>query len=507
MKKILQIIFCFFTLLSFGQQTYKVTEGELQFILPGKGIILKKDNQLFEMKLNIVFEKMKMSIKTKLKPISEESLIKNSEAKSFVSYNEIKESYDFKPLEKISFNYIDRFKPDDKDYEEYKLYLINKNFFALFRDRHEGTNTYTNIEDYMPYILIQFNNKKIIYIYKNEEIFIIPTDKSFKIIHENDTYNRNFKSEKLKINNSEIYNFAQHAFYNLKDDFFRIDTLDNHKVILKNIYNEALINQSFDSIQLSQIIKCYDKDKIDLYNLSFKKLNKFPLKDLMMNSGSIQILENNKVKYIDWTGKKLKKTLNYPIILLPEAFRQEYHYELTISKKETNFVLKVRNMNYFGYEYEETRNDSLSLINTKNIKSFYFQSNNSKDTISNYSEFYETDLKLKITDLVSFDYDLVHYLNKNETYGMNYLGYFIKPDFENGKDTNVEFKELQNLQSIEYKYPFYKLKNNNLYKLYPLQKEYRYKKLYDFEGNFARFELPNGKKGWLSSDGIEYFDE
>ena len=42
MKQILYITFLFLSILSFGQQTYKVTEGELQYIIPGKGIIIKK---------------------------------------------------------------------------------------------------------------------------------------------------------------------------------------------------------------------------------------------------------------------------------------------------------------------------------------------------------------------------------------------------------------------------------------------------------------------------------
>ncbi len=51
------------------------------------------------------------------------------------------------------------------------------------------------------------------------------------------------------------------------------------------------------------------------------------------------------------------------------------------------------------------------------------------------------------------------------------------------------------------------MKKDNLYKLFPLQKEFRYKKLDDFKGNFARFELPNGQKGWLTLEGIEYLED
>lgn len=137
MKQLLYISFFLFSILSFGQQTYKVTEGELQFVMPGKGIIIKKDNQFFEMKLNVVLNKSKKSIETNIYPISEESLKLFSKGKSFVTYSDIKENNDFYDLKKISFNYINRDSNDEKEYDEYKLYLINKNFFAYFTNKYE----------------------------------------------------------------------------------------------------------------------------------------------------------------------------------------------------------------------------------------------------------------------------------------------------------------------------------------------------------------------------------
>jgi hypothetical protein len=72
----------------------------------------------------------------------------------------------------------------------------------------------------MPFIIIEFENKKIIYTYDNEELFIIPTHKLYKIIHQYDSESKEFKTEKLKISNEEIYKFSQHAFHDLEDEFF-----------------------------------------------------------------------------------------------------------------------------------------------------------------------------------------------------------------------------------------------------------------------------------------------
>lgn len=512
MIKLLYIVLSLFPILSFGQQTYKVTEGELQFIVPGKGIIIKKDNQFFEMKLNVLFNKSKKSIETKLQPISEESLKLFCKGKSLVSYSDIRENHDFNDLQKISFNYIDRFSIDDKKYDEYKLYLINKNFFAYFTNKYEDKNKYTDIEEYMPFIIIEFENKKIIYTYDNEELFIIPTHKLYKIIHQYDSESKEFKTEKLKISNEEIYKFSQHAFHDLEDEFFVVDTLPSKKVRLKNIHNEILISEAYDSIILSQIIKCFNNNKMNLYNLSFKKTNKFPVQASKVHLGSMQILEKNKLKWIDWTGKEIKKGFSFPIVLLPEAPQHEYKYELTISKSKEKFILKTRNMDVFGLETNETESDTLSLTNAIGIKNFYFQNNNSKDTISSNREFYHFDnYKTRITEMVDFSYTVVYFQRENGTFGMSYLGNFFvnNEDFKNNIESTKfkNFEEYQNLQLIEFKYPFFKMKKNNLFKLFPLHDDFRYKKLEDFQGNFARFELPNGQKGWLSKDGKEYLDE
>ena len=119
------------------------------------------------------------------------------------------------------------------------------------------------------------------------------------------------------------------------------------------------------------------------------------------------------------------------------------------------------------------------------------------------------DSNSKIIDSINFNNDIVFYKKLDGKYGINYLGYFIpkKQNISNQYYELVNFGDYQNLQNIEYKFSFYKMKRNNLYNLFPLQKDFKYKSLEDFKFGFARFELPNGKKGWLSLDGTEYLDD
>ena len=52
MKNIkLTLVLLLFTQLIFSQKTYKITEGELQFIHPDEGVYIKKENTLYQLKL------------------------------------------------------------------------------------------------------------------------------------------------------------------------------------------------------------------------------------------------------------------------------------------------------------------------------------------------------------------------------------------------------------------------------------------------------------------------
>lgn len=511
MKNLFYILFLFFSVLSFGQPVYKITEGEVQFIHLDYGIILKKDNLYYKLNIEINYYDHKKELTLEFVAESEIKELLTSEKTIF--YKDIDENYNFEKLKELSFlyTYDDKETIKNKKHDIYKFCQFNQNYFAIFQDRHDEKNIYTSVEEVMPYMFIEFGNKKIIFTYK-EHYYLIPAKNKLKIFQQRDNdYLPFHKTEKLKLSNKEIYEFSQYAHYDLKDEFFVVDTLPNKKVRLKNIYDEILINQNYDSIILSPIIKCYNNNKIDLYNLTYKKLNKIPLKASKGGLGSVQILEKNKIKQIDWTGKQIKKGIYYPLVSLPEAPQYEYYYEVEIFKKDTDFVFKAKNFSWFAMEHDKTEIDTLNLINTKGIKRFYFKSNISKDTVSNNREFYSYDnFKPRITDIITFDYEIIHFQKKDGTYGMNYLGKFLKnPHFKEYIEyvDFEQFDEYQNLQLIEYKYPFYRMKKNNLYKLYPLQKDFRYKKLKDFQGNFARFELPNGQKGWLDLQGNEYLDE
>lgn len=66
----------------------------------------------------------------------------------------------------------------------------------------------------------------------------------------------------------------------------------------------------------------------------------------------------------------------------------------------------------------------------------------------------------------------------------------------------LEFDKIRNFTSYLY------LKKGNLATFYPnIGKVPKYKKLTQYQEFFARFETPDGKKGWVDRKGKEYFDQ
>lgn len=82
-----------------------------------------------------------------------------------------------------------------------------------------------------------------------------------------------------------------------------------------------------------------------------------------------------------------------------------------------------------------------------------------------------------------------------------------------GKYGVWDFKEEKIILPFEYKriisyQKYLRLEKNELVTFYPnIGTEPKYKKLEPYIGAYARFETPDGKKGWVDRKGKEYFDE
>ncbi|MBC9798461.1 hypothetical protein [Sinomicrobium weinanense] len=92
---------------------------------------------------------------------------------------------------------------------------------------------------------------------------------------------------------------------------------------------------------------------------------------------------------------------------------------------------------------------------------------------------------------------------KGEKYGL--------AGIDHGQDDKISLKALlpmvyDSIVFKDYLTPL-KLKKNGLYTWYLGDEKPKYKSLSSFDHHFSRFELPDGRKGWIDLNGNEYIDQ
>jgi hypothetical protein len=127
--------------------------------------------------------------------------------------------------------------------------------------------------------------------------------------------------------------------------------------------------------------------------------------------GNIQVLQNNKLKWIDWNGEELKKTTFFQGHGIPESIIEVKSGELKINK--TNNIHYLIDKSFYNYNTQIVKNDSISLINANDIDEFYFIKNNSLDRIINRNLKNNEINLLSPKGLMYFRYNIVYYKKNN----------------------------------------------------------------------------------------------
>ena len=490
MKKIIYLSFFLFTVFSFAQQTYKITEGELQFIHPEKGVFIKKKNIIYKLDFENMedYEEMSKGFKYEFNFTTIEEIEKIKRDAKTIFTKEINK-YNFNKLKKTKF--VTKVNDDDN----YQFVQYNKDFFSvgiLEDSLQKPRNEYL-----LHYCILDFGNgRKIIY---HSEGYIIPTKEKLNFFFENNNLNNAFTNysvityKELKANERHLLKLD----LELNRDFYKIVTLKNKKLQIKNCYNQIVIKKAFDSIAYNSFfIVGYNNNEINIYNYSFEKLNLKKIKAISFNEfyPNLQIIQNNKLRNINLIGKDYK---NEDVSVFPSFnhFFPAQNASLFITQENDQFYIQSNDFYYILKNFQSFENKFV-VINSEEYDSIQYL--NEPTSITLYSEMTNYHKKTPL---------LVYTKLKNGKYNLNTLDLLIDPKID---EQNLEFNNLlpKNLDSIvSINQDLYKISKNNLFTYYPLVKEIKYKKLENFIENFARFELPNGKKGWLSKDGKEYYDE
>jgi len=488
MKHFFYVSLFLFSVFSLGQQTYKVTEGELQFIVPNKGIIIKKDLNFYIFKKKYNFE-LDNEDKTSIYKFQLEKL-SNSEFEEYSKSSEVIFESDITQLNFNSIKDVKFTKTTEDDLSQF--YYLNKNMFVY--SEIDNFSNKPGRKKLYPFFILDFkNNKQIIYF---EDRLIVPLEKQLKLLLNYRQSNYSIeKNIKLKVKEISMGYFSE------IDQYYEIDTIKKEKkVFLKNMFFENVLNKSFDSIYTNRnFIVGYNKKTIDVYNYQFKKLPLVKVKAIFLKKyfPQAQIISKNNLININLLGQKYKKGDGPTSIDLSFQF-PDVDINFKINHEDNNYyftgdINRLTGNNSF-YSFEK-----MKLFNTTDIDSLEFTNNNDDDfnsitlyTESGYSKKYPI---------------LIYSILKNKKHNLNTFDYFLVENL-NSEQKEINNKLPKNLDSLtKINEDIYFITKNNLCTYYPIVKDIKYKKLEDFQGNFARFELPNGKEGWLSKEGKEYLDE
>lgn len=489
MKQLLYISFFLFSILAFGQQTYKVTEGELQFINPEKGIYVKKNNLIYKLELENIsdYEEMSKGFKYELNTKSIETIntIKNDTSTIFASQ-----------IVKYNFNKLNgtKFLTKVIDDDNYQFVKYNKDFFLV--GVLENSSGKPRNEYLLHYCILDFGKgKKILY---HSEGYIIPTKEKLNFLFENYSLNNAFKSYskindyQLKSNESQILKFD----LELNKDFYKIDTLESKKLRIKNCYNQIIIAKEFDSIAYNPyFIVGYRNNKIDIYNYTFERLSLENVKAFSFDRfyPKLQIVQNNTLRQINLIGDDFK-TDDIAVYPSFNHFFPSNTVSINVTKENQDFY--IESDIFYSFLKNQNFENKFKIINSKKYKSIEFL--NEETFITLYSEMMSYTIKYPL---------LIYTELKNGKFNLNTIDYLIteNPSIEIQVENDNLPKDLDKIIAVTQ--GVYKIQKDELTTFYPITKEIKYKKIEDFQENFARFELPNGKKGWLSKDGKEYLDE
>ncbi len=478
--------------MGFGQKVFKITDGELQFVHPKEGVYIKKNNVFYLVRLEHAdnYKMLSEGLKYELSARNTDEIEKRKKDSSTVSASDIIK-YDFKKLDVLKFTT----KNDITYNDNYRLYKFNPNFFvvSILEDSIQRPRN----EYLFHYVVLDFgNNKKIIY---HPEGFIVPTKQKVQFLFRKEEINDSFKSYDIAANPelkaSDIH-LVNGGSLILNHDFYKIDTLQNKKVRIKNIYNQTLIDKKFDSIAFNAFfIAGYKNNKIELYNYTFRNLKLDSIKSFSFQSfyPSIQVIDHNNLRNINLAGTNYTSSdLNYYMSFNHFFPNQECRFNIT--KKDDYFYFETDCINsiirnYSGYE------SRFKIKNSNEFETIQFLDQPSSFIL--YSE---------MMGYTHKDPFIIYTKLKNGKFNLNSLEYLLteKPAKEI-EDFNTVLPK--NLDSVYDEWQqIYRIEKNGLFTFYPIIKDIKYKKLEEFQGNYARFELPNGQKGWLSLQGKEYLD-
>ncbi|RZL35020.1 MAG: hypothetical protein EOP00_30540 [Pedobacter sp.] len=277
---------------------------------------------------------------------------------------------------------------------------------------------------------------------------------------------------------------------------FTIDTLPNKKVVIKKENGKVLKNAVFDSIVYNAHFTVgYSKHKINIYNNRLKKLSLSNVRAVYLGDfHDAQILQNNKVRKINTRGRDYK--IGDGPLFIEHYGPSDAYFPFEITHNTRGFVMQSTEMLILERSFDA--NEPILLKDTDNVEEFILYTNTNTDVYGNTfvlqipSDYY---VACRMKNGKYNIYSIYNFLPANT----RYLKLIDTENLPNDLDAVTGIKGFPK--------SMFKVERDGLVTYFPISKSVKYKSIETFEGNFARFELPNGKRGWLDIDGNEYLDD
>lgn len=474
MKNILFLLL-FVSSFCFGQNTYTVTEGELAFINPEEGIIVYINNVYSKLEIHGPIKDGRMTFKTSALPLSQETIDRLKENPENI-YPEDLVSINITQLKKIRFT-------SNLEGEKSVISLLNNEFFVEEEYDFEGNLHHIS---QTAYLYINFDTAKIIYL-ENIQCLIMGVKNEFILYHP-DWEKRKYKIKKTK---TKLSIEAIEKLYFAFNHYYRTDTINN-KIGLLNYFNEQALPTKYDSIVVtSNFLITYKNQDVELYNhaLSQLKLKKLRAVKQMRHFPVVYILQKNEQKKINILG--LEENIPRSTILYGSEYSPE-RYPTTFSKKGDEFYIDSPGIGLFTSDLI-WEGEKRKLYNTRNLDSIYL---------------WHDEIEIDFFNKISSNTICICRMDSGK-YKLEYLTNFLFENFENLSQIHYEETIMNDLDFVEAHSSYLKFVKNGLIGYYPYNKTAKYKEIEEYRGfeNFIRFTLPDGRKGWLDTDGKEYLDE
>ncbi|WP_420575104.1 hypothetical protein [Kordia sp.] len=446
-------------------------------------LFIKHNDILFEYEKLFNLEDVDIVSKTDITPVHKESF----QSENLINLDSIVD-FNFSDLRNIKFTYEN----EDKS-EKYEFFQFNTELFVLvyyFKDDEKWSFSEATLYPYSPISIAK--NKRIYSLFGEDYGVIIPEKNGIHVYLAKTKRFYNFKGFSTEIQQKNYRNYNTETLAHIANDLnFEQFYIIKEGTEGKRMYNYLGIeklDKVYDSIFVNNFIVGVKDGKYDIYNQAFQRL---PLENvrafhLIETSGteasnyipySAQILDKNELKTIYLSSRKEKNTHLFGGIAYMEMYYGEVH--LKIIKKNDYFHIK--NLETFMFP------DYKIPIATAEIDSLYFLGNKKREV--RFSEF-----------PLRHGFNLNKIIHLKTKKGTHYLYHTHYLEHTNPRFTRVALEEVKTYGNM------IRFKENNKYGYYGIHSKGRFKKLDAFQGFFAKFELPNGQKGWLDKTGKEYLN-